>query len=205
MSAALAFAQLILLLAYPLVVYLALGVASPRVIALCTLALVALRLWLVAPQRLAAYARIGVPAGGALLAALAVSALVDRPEALLLAPTAISLGLFASFAVSLFEREAVIERIALAQMGTLSAEEHRYCRRVTGVWCAFFLANATVSAALALRGDPGAWALYTGLIAYVALAALGVTEYLYRHWRFRRYAGALTDPILRRIFPPRGE
>jgi uncharacterized membrane protein len=194
--------QTLALLAYPVFVYLALRVASPRVVALGTLVLLALRLAFIAPGRLAATARAFAPAGVALGLASLVSLVWNDPRSLLLAPTLASLGLLAAFASSFLAQET-IERLAHAQVGELDADERRYCRRVTGLWCAFFSANAAVSAALALGATRETWALYTGFIAYLLVGALFAAEYLYRHWRFRRYVGAATDPLLRRIFPPR--
>ena len=34
------------------------------------------------------------------------------------------------------------------------------------------------------------------------MGLLFATEFVYRHWRFRRYVGLPTDPLLRRLFPP---
>jgi uncharacterized membrane protein len=47
-----------------------------------------------------------------------------------------------------------------------------------------------------------AWTLYNGVVAYVLMGLLFSLEFLYRHWRFRRYVGTPFDSILRRIFPP---
>lgn len=195
--------QTLALLAYPVCVYFALRVASPRIVALGTLVLIGLRLAVLARARFVATARALAPALVALGIASLVSLVWDDPRSLLLAPTLVSLGLLAAFASSFLARETTIERLALAQVGNLDADERRYCRRVTLVWCAFFAANAAVAAALALGGTREEWALYTGLVAYLLVGALFAAEYLYRHWRFRRYVGAPTDPLLRRIFPPR--
>jgi uncharacterized membrane protein len=195
--------QALALLAYPVLVYLALGFASPRAVALATLALLGIRLALFAPARFAATARAFAPAAVALGAASLVSLVWNDPLSLLLAPAVFSLALLATFAASFAARETTVERLAAAQVGDLDADERRYCRRVTALWCAFFAGNAAVSAAFALAGTREAWALYTGFIAYLLVGALFTAEYLYRHWRFRRYVGAATDPLLRRIFPPR--
>lgn len=195
--------QTLVLLAYPVLVYSALQVASPRAVALGTLALVGLRLALLAPARFAASARAFAPAGIALAAASLVSYVWNDPLSLLLAPALFNLGLLAAFAASFAAPETTVERLARAQVAELDADERRYCRRVTGLWCVFFAGNAAVSAALALAGTREAWALYNGLVAYVLVGALFAAEYLYRHWRFRRYVGAPTDALLRRIFPPR--
>lgn len=191
------------LLAYPVAVYFALQFASPRAVALATLALLALRLAFLSPARFAATAGALAPAALALGAASAVSLVWNDPTSLLLAPALLNAALLAAFAGSFLARETTIERLARAQVGELDADERRYCRRVTALWCAFFAANAATSAALALRGSREAWALYNGLVAYGLAGALFAGEYLYRHWRFRRYVGAPTDALLRRIFPPR--
>ena len=195
--------QTLLLFAYPLLVYFALGFASPRAIALCTLGLLAARMALSARARLAAFLRVFAPVGAAIAAAALVSLVWNDPLWLLLAPAFMSAALLAVFASSLARRETAVETLARAQVGSLSDEEVIYCRRVTVLWSAFFAANAAIGAALALAGSREAWALYTGVIAYVLLGALFAVEYVYRHWRFRRYVGAPTDAVLRRLFPPK--
>lgn len=194
--------QVLLALAYPALVYWALQVASARAVGVAILALLALRLALVAPRRLAAFARFGAPLAAAVVVASAASLVWNDPRALLLTPALVNLALLLVFALSFGGRETVVETLALAQAGSLSAAEHSYCRKLTAVWCAFFLANAAVAAALALRGTLESWALYTGLVAYVLMGTLFAVEFVYRHWRFRRYVGLPTDALLRRIFPP---
>ena len=66
-----------------------------------------------------------------------------------------------------------------------------------------FTAHGLVASWLAVVGPPERWALYTGLIAYLLVGALFSAEFVYRQWRFRRYLGAPTDALFRRIFPPR--
>jgi uncharacterized membrane protein len=194
--------QFVLTLAYPVIVYFALRVASPRALGLGILALVALRLAVAAPRRLATYARFAGPVAVAFIAASAASLVWNDPRALLLTPALVSLALFVGFASSFAARETLIEALALAQVGTLSAAEHAYCRRVTALWCAFLLANTGAITWLALAGTRERWALYTGLVAYVLMGILFAAEFVYRHWRFRRYVGLPTDALLRRLFPP---
>ncbi|MFI5317001.1 MAG: hypothetical protein ACHQ6T_14975 [Myxococcota bacterium] len=194
--------QALLLIAYPLLVYVALGFAPPRAIALCTLALLAARAALGSRARLAALLRVFAPVGAAFAAASLVSLFSNDPLWLLLAPALLNAALLAVFASSLWRRQSAIEILARAQVGTLSEGEVTYCRRVTLVWCVFFAANGALCAALALAGSREAWALYTGLAAYLLMGLLFACEYVYRHWRFRRYVGGPVDPVLRRLFPP---
>jgi len=193
---------ILIALGYPLLVYFALDLASPRAIALAILALYALRLATLAKRRLATYARIAGPVAVAITAASAISLVWNDPRGLLLSPALVNLALLAVFAASFASRETVIESLALAHGAAGSQELTAYCRRVTAIWCAFFAANAGVSAWLALFGTRASWALYTGLVAYLLTGLLFATEFVYRHWRFRRYVGLPTDPLLRRLFPP---
>jgi uncharacterized membrane protein len=177
-------------------------VASPRAIALGVLAVLALRLAVSAPRRLAAYARIGVPVALGIAGANGLSLFWNDPLPLLLTPVFVNAALLLAFALSFFHAETVIETLALEQAGSLSEAERVYCRRVTAVWCAFFVVNGAVAAKLALDGDRARWALYAGFVAYVAMGLLFAVEFVYRHWRFRRYIGLPTDALLRRFFPP---
>jgi len=192
----------LLALTYPVLIYFALGVASPRVVALCALAFLAARLALVAPAQLVTLARLARLPAVAFAGATLAAALWNDAASLLLTPALVSFALLLAFGLSFRRTETVIEIFARAQVGTLAPEERAYCRKVTAVWCAFFLGNGTVASQLAVAGSREAWALYTGCIAYVLLGLLFASEFVYRQWRFRRYVGAPTDVLFRRIFPP---
>ena len=194
--------QIVLALGYPLLVYFALGFVSPRALGLALLALLALRLAVVSPRSLVPYARFAAPVAAAFVAASLASLWWNDPRALMLTPALVNVALLGVFASSFAARETLIETFALAQVGTLSAAERVYCRRVTALWCAFLLANAGVIVGLALAGSRESWALYTGIVAYALMGLLFAAEFVYRHWRFRRYVGLPTDVLLRRVFPP---
>lgn len=101
-------------------------------------------------------------------------------------PVAVSLGLGTVFALSLRPgRISLIGRLARAQRGMtrLPSTAEAYCRRVTALWCAFFVGNAAIAAAAAVFAPLGWWAAYTGLIAYLAAGLLMGLELLYRRLR----------------------
>ena len=117
---------------------------------------------------------------------------------LLLLPVAVSaIGLFV-FGSSLWQIP-LVEQFARRKKADLSRQEVRYCRTVTLVWCGFFIANAGLSLLLALRGPLWLWSLYTGLLAYLVIAALFVGEWIVRRIRFGARALTPLDELLRRV------
>jgi uncharacterized membrane protein len=193
-----------LVVVYPFLIYAGLRHATPRSVALAVLALLALRLLLFDPARLRGYLRAGAWPALAFAAAIGATAIWNDPRALLVAPAAGSAALLVVFGRSL-AGESVVERIARVQLGTLGPDEVHYCRRVTALWCGFFALNASIAGFLALYGTLEAWALYTGFLAYLGIGLVFGAEFAYRQWRFRRYVGAPTDFVFRRLFPPRAE
>jgi uncharacterized membrane protein len=162
----------LLIVAYPLLVYAALQRTSPRALALGLLALLALRALLLGRAALLGYARVWATPAAGLALVFAVTALWNDRTILLAAPALASLALLVAFGRSLRGPESIVESIARVQLGVLGEAESRYCRRVTGVWCGFFLGNALVALGLALFASIEAWALYTGLLSYLAIATL---------------------------------
>ncbi len=193
----------LLTLAYPFLIYLGLEQLGPRRLAFLVATLLALRaLWLLRGRPLRELrpflgSALGV---GALVGA---AAWLDDARVFLVLPVAINAVLLIAFARTLRRGPSMVERFARLQGNELSEAEVRYCRSVTLVWCAFFVLNGGVAAALAAFGSLAAWTLYTGAISYVGMGILFAAEFIVRAWRFRRYQGAFTDPLLRRIFPPR--
>jgi uncharacterized membrane protein len=101
-------------------------------------------------------------------------------------PMVVSLGLGAVFALSLRRGQiSLVGRLARAQRGMtwLPATAEAYCRKVTAVWCAFFVGNAATAGVLALFAPLGWWAAYTGVVAYLLAGLLMGFELLYRRVR----------------------
>ena len=165
--------MLVLSLAYPVVVYLALGHVSPRWIALLLVALALARAWVT---------RESFWLGAAALATLlaAASFLGDRWGPLKLYPALVNVVMFGLFAMSLWRGPSVVERLARLRETHFPPQAVAYTRRVTQVWCGFFVVNGLVAAATALWASPAVWALYNGLLSYVAMGALMGGEWLVR-------------------------
>lgn len=198
-----AIAQVALGIAYPVLIFASLIWLEPRAVGLMVLALVGLRLALARRSRAVAFAKQAwAPIASVAVVALG-TAIWNDPIGLLLAPTLVNTALLATFGLSLWSDQPMVERFARLQVPDLPEAEVAYTRSVTRVWCVFFVINGSIALVLALMDDIEAWALFTGLISYLLIGALFAVEYVYRHWKFRRYRGGFADPLLKRVFPPR--
>lgn len=188
-----------LVAAYPALVYVGISRWSPRVFGLVLLAVMlpslALRARGAAREHL--WPVLRVPASLAVLVAL--GAALDEPRFFLALPVLVNLGLLANFAASLRGPVSLVERFARMHEPELPEGGAAYCRRVTAVWCWFFVANAGACAALALWAPLSWWTLYTGLVAYLLIGAMFTGEYVVRKATFRRFSDALPDRLLRRV------
>ena len=127
--------QLLLGVTYPALIYFALRVVEPRLVALLMALLVVARLALVSPSRLVAYVRaLRLPAI-AIAIVMLITVVSNDPMALLIMPTLLSFGLLAVFIRSMTKSECIVERFARVQNPALSEAQARYCRRVAVVWC----------------------------------------------------------------------
>jgi uncharacterized membrane protein len=190
----------LVVIGYPLLVYGGLQVLQPRWMALALGSALAVRE--ITELRRGAGAPLLLPIV-LLGAVLALALWFNEGRFFLFVPVLVNVALFVSFARTLRHGPSMVESLARRRFGHVPDEHRGYCRRVTEVWCAFFVVNSALILWLALRASLEYWALYTGLIAYLLVGALFATEMTYRAWRFRRYEGDVTDVILRRVFPPK--
>lgn len=107
-------------------------------------------------------------------------ALFQRLHLMYWYPVLMNLFLLILFAGSLFSPQSLVERIARLKEKELSPKAIQYTRRVTQVWCIIFSFNAFITSYFILRQQIQAWALYSGLIAYIIVALTFTIEYLIR-------------------------
>lgn len=128
---------------------------------------------------------------------------LDDPRLVLAMPVLINATLLVTFGASLRGPVTLIERFArMKEKGELSKAQVAHCRQVTWAWCGLFVINGGASALLAITGPVAWWAAYTGGIAYGLMGALFAGEYVLRQYRFRKYGSGLHDRLLARVFPP---
>lgn len=103
-------------------------------------------------------------------------------------PVAISLGLCSLFFLSLFNPPTVVERIARLQDPDLPPEGVVYTRNVTKVWIAFFMLNASASAATSVFFSDEVWLLYNGMVSYIIMGCIFAIEWGVRQKVKKRFS-----------------
>lgn len=111
---------------------------------------------------------------------VAISALLRETSLLLYYPVAVNTLLFILFFSSLRARESVVERLARLSEPDLSPAGVIYTRRVTQVWCLFFVCNGFLALYTCLKGDVALWALYNGGVSYLLIGLLMGIEWIVR-------------------------
>lgn len=173
--------------AYPALVYIGLDRIPASLFV--SIALVAILLRMAALRRAPQFGLLLYPLFGVL--AVQVALLVaDDGLALRAYPVLMSLAFAAAFGISLRQPPSLVERFARLRTPEISPPARRYMRGLTLVWLMFLLANAAVSAWVALYGSIAAWALYNGLIAYLLVGLLTMGELVVRRIVKRRAATA---------------
>ncbi|WP_242538497.1 hypothetical protein [Trinickia acidisoli] len=178
-------ASVVLKLAYPVVILAFLRVGSPRFIGLALLVLLWLQRWLGAGSLgalLARFTRLEWAAALTMSGLSAAIAVTDSETLLRAYPIVVNAAMLVAFGATLCNGgPSMIEKFARVRRPDLDARGVRYTRRVTQVWCVFFVLNGAVSAACALWGSRAQWALYNGVITYLLIGVLIVAEIVWRH------------------------
>lgn len=177
--------QAILVLAYPAALLAAWHWDRPRYLGAALFILLWLQRWLgsgVVANALRRLTAIDWCVAGVLSAASAAIVITNSELCLRCYPALVNLGLLVAFGSTLVRGPSMIEKIARLREPTLSASALGYTRRVTKLWCGFFIANSAFSLYTALALPRAAWSLYNGVFAYAAVGVLLGGEVLYRHW-----------------------
>ncbi|GIX34859.1 MAG: hypothetical protein KatS3mg126_0638 [Lysobacteraceae bacterium] len=158
---------------YPALVYFGLTLLSARAVAFLVLILGVAR---ALGSRGVGRWFAGLGAAGLAMMALASNQVLP----LKLYPVLVNALLLAFFLGSVFWPPTVIERLARLREPDLPARAQDYARKVTWVWCVFFLVNGGISLWTALAADDVTWTLYNGLVSYLLIGTLFAGEWLVR-------------------------
>lgn len=114
------------------------------------------------------------------------SALLGTHQLLLYWPVVVNAVMLAMFGSSLFTRMPLVERLARLQQPDLPPQGVRYTRRVTQIWCGFFIVNGTIALLTAVSGNMPLWSAWNGMVAYLLIGTLMACEWLVRRRVMKR-------------------
>ncbi|WP_434085229.1 hypothetical protein [Mixta hanseatica] len=114
------------------------------------------------------------------------STLLKTHQLLLFYPVVVNLLMLALFGGSLWTAMPLVERLARLRDPQLPPEGVRYTRRVTQVWCLFFIVNGSIALFTALQGNMRLWTAWNGIIAYGLMGLLMAVEWLVRRQVIKR-------------------
>ncbi|CAD6510127.1 hypothetical protein LMG28727_00311 [Paraburkholderia kirstenboschensis] len=176
--------QVLVKLAYPALILCAWRWDTPRYVGCMLFAILWLQRWAgggpvaTSLRRLSA---IDWTVVGLLSCASAAIVLTNSELLLRLYPSLVNLGLLIAFGATLVRGPSMIEKFARLGNPDLPPGAVRHTRRVTQVWCVFFLLNGAFSAYTALYWSRASWSLYNGAIAYVLIGVLLIAEVIWRY------------------------
>lgn len=110
--------------------------------------------------------------------------------AIKLYPVLISSFMAGVFAASLLNDESLIEKMAKLSGKTITPLAKGYTKKLTAIWSILLLINALIALYLAFFASTQAWALYSGMIAYLLFALFIVAEIIYRRHFIAKYESA---------------
>ncbi|WP_442976086.1 hypothetical protein [Rouxiella sp. T17] len=171
--------MVLVLIAYPLAVNFGLKKWGVEILAPLLIAVFLLRL-LTFRGKLSQLTALGksIAITGLLLAA--ASGLLHETQMLLYYPVAVNGLLLLLFGYSLFSSPPIIERLARLTEPDLSPQGVRYTRRVTQVWCLFFIFNGGIALYTCLKGNLALWTFYNGGVSYLLIGLLMGIEWIVR-------------------------
>lgn len=174
-----------MLLVYPVAVYFGLQYMQPRYIGLLLLIVLTSRFLLMRRHlnRSNIHSLALVTATGSVLGILIFA--FNGESGVRLTPVLINFVLLVSFLYTLYSPPSMIERLARLTDPDLPQQAINYTRKVTQVWCVFFLVNGSIAAYTCFFASLATWALYNGLIAYFLMGVLFLTEYCIRRRKIR--------------------
>lgn len=120
------------------------------------------------------------------IALCVASVLLKTHQLLLFYPVVVNAVMLSVFGGSLWSAMPLVERLARLRTPALPPQGVRYTRRVTQIWCLFFIFNGTIALFTALHGDMRMWTTWNGMLSYLLMGALMAGEWLIRRQVMKR-------------------
>lgn len=172
----------LVLVAYPFLVYFAIQQQALGLLTLFLITVAILRIFLV--NKLST-AQLNIAKQSALLLMVlaALSWGLKDSQWFMVYPVVMSIIMLVFFGQSLFQDKSIIQRFAEMKDTDITAEKQRYMRKLTMVWCCFFVLNACIAFYTWQFTSLNVWTLYNGLISYLLMGLLIGGELIFR-WFF---------------------
>ncbi|WP_276643338.1 hypothetical protein [Siccibacter turicensis] len=169
----------VLMLAWPFVIWFGLEVNGLRWLLPLMMVLLLTRIAMT-PRHSGPMRSVMLVAALAGLTLCLLSYLFNRHEWLLFYPVAVNCVMLLVFGGSLWTTMPLVERLARLREPDLPPAAVCYTRRVTQVWCLFFIVNGSAALWTALHGDLRLWTLWNGALSYTLMGLLMTVEWVVR-------------------------
>ena len=168
---------------YPFLVYFGLKYVPPGTLGLILAIFLAFRFGILSPEE----KPVLLPMMVFLIAFALLASVLGSTKMLLVYPVLVNLFLAITFARSLRGGDSVLLMMVKARKVEIGEYVPPYLYRLTQVWVFFFVLNGVV-AAWTCTQSMEVWAIYNGLISYIAAGCLFAGEFVFRIF-YRRKRG----------------
>jgi uncharacterized membrane protein len=165
--------------AYPVLIYYGLTAFSPTAVGIFILAMLGVRMAVVMKLSFQKLKPL-LPLTMAAALPSVYSLLFNSERALLLTPVLVNVALLGTFGWTLLRGPSMVARFAALKEPTMTDAILTYCKKVTVVWCGFFIVNGSIATYTALYTSKEYWTLYNGLISYILMGLLFSVEFMVR-------------------------
>ncbi|TOG47615.1 hypothetical protein [Vibrio parahaemolyticus] len=171
----------IVLFAYPFAVYFGIDKFGLNLIGGLLIAALLLRLFVANKTPLKEFKFLALTTGAVGILLVALGMVFKQHGWLKFYPVVVNICMLCVFAFSLKQPQSIIERLARLQEPELPPSGVAYTRKVTMVWCVFFVLNAAFALYTCFL-PVKIWTLYNGLISYSLAGSLFAGEWIVRQF-----------------------
>ncbi|EGR1981820.1 TPA: DNA gyrase subunit B [Vibrio parahaemolyticus] len=171
----------IVLFAYPFAVYFGIDKFGLNLVGGLLIAALFLRLFVANKTPLKEFKFLALTTGAVGILLVALGMVFKQHGWLKFYPVVVNICMLCVFAFSLKQPQSIIERLARLQEPELPPSGVAYTRKVTMVWCVFFVLNAAFALYTCFL-QVKIWTLYNGLISYLLAGSLFAGEWIVRQF-----------------------
>ncbi len=171
----------IVLFAYPFAVYFGIDKFGLNLVGGLLIAALLLRLFVANKTPLKEFKFLALTTGAVGILLVALGIVFKQHGWLKFYPVVVNICMLCVFAFSLKQPQSIIERLARLQEPELPPSGVAYTRKVTMVWCVFFVLNAAFALYTCFL-PVKIWTLYNGLISYLLAGSLFTGEWIVRQF-----------------------